>query len=79
MLNNPIDVVKTVMQGLESHKYNGSLDCAKKIMATEGIRGFYKGVVPRLARVTMDVGLTFAIFNSLKRTLIEFWAKRGGD
>lgn len=76
MVNNPIDVVKTVMQGLDAKKYNGPFDCARSIMATEGLIGFYKGVGPRLARVTLDVGLTFAIFNSLKRSLIEYWAKR---
>ena len=29
MANNPVDVVKTKMQGLESHKYNGFGDCFK--------------------------------------------------
>ena len=29
MANNPIDVIKTRMQGVDAHKYNGFLDCGK--------------------------------------------------
>jgi len=75
MVNNPIDVIKTNLQGLQAHKYNGFLDCFGKILKNEGPMGFYKGVAPRLARVTLDVGLTFAIFNSLKRKLISLVAR----
>jgi hypothetical protein len=39
MVNNPIDVVKTVMQGLEADKYNGMMDCFRKIYAREGVYG----------------------------------------
>ena len=74
MLNNPIDCIKTNMQGLEAHKFNGFADCFKHIYRNEGILGFYKGVGPRLARVTLDVGLTFAIFNSIKRKITQLFA-----
>jgi solute carrier family 25 citrate transporter 1 len=29
MANNPVDVIKTKMQGMDAHKYNGTVDCAK--------------------------------------------------
>ena len=29
MANNPVDVIKTRMQGVDAHKYNGFMDCAK--------------------------------------------------
>jgi len=67
LLNNPIDVVKTNLQGLEAHKYKGAVDCIGHIWRDEGFFGFYKGIRPRLARVTLDVALTFAIFNTIKR------------
>jgi len=67
--NTPIDVVKTNMQGLEASKYNGPLDCFKKIYQNEGIKGLYKGVVPRLSRVVLDVALTFTLFEYIKRGL----------
>jgi solute carrier family 25 (mitochondrial citrate transporter), member 1 len=75
LLNNPVDVIKTNIQGLESHKYKGFVDCFNQILKNEGPMGFYKGVGPRLARVTLDVGLTFAIFNSLKRWIVTLVSK----
>ena len=74
MFNNPIDVVKTNLQGLEAQKYGGVTGCIKHIIETEGPFGFYKGVRPRLARVILDVAITFSIFNSLKRLLISMLA-----
>ena len=29
MVNNPVDVIKTRMQGVEHHQFNGFLDCGK--------------------------------------------------
>lgn len=29
MANNPVDVIKTRMQGVEAHRYSGFGDCAK--------------------------------------------------
>jgi solute carrier family 25 citrate transporter 1 len=60
--NGPIDVVKTNMQGLDAHKYRNSFDCGYQIWKKEGIRGLYKGSVPRLTRLVMDVGLTFTFY-----------------
>ena len=57
------------MQGLEAQKYGGFAGCAKHIWQNEGPLGFYKGIVPRLARVILDVAITFSVFNQLKRTL----------
>ena len=63
MFNNPIDVVKTSLQGLDAHKYGGFVGAFSHIFKAEGIPGFYKGVAPRLARVILDVALTFTIYN----------------
>ena len=76
MFNNPVDVVKTKMQGLEASKYKGFGDCFTQIYRTNGFMGFYMGVGPRLARVVLDVALTFAIFHQLKRTVAEFVASK---
>jgi len=53
--NYPFDTVRRRVM-LESEKppaertYKGSLDCAKQIMAKEGLKGMYKGMIPELAR-----------------------------
>lgn len=69
MLNNPIDVVKTNMQGLEQQKAKGFLGWFSLIYKTEGLKGFYKGVGPRMARVCLDVSLTFTLWNFCKKFL----------
>ena len=73
MGNNPIDVIKTNMQGLDSHKFNGPLGCAAEIWRQEGIRGFYKGAVPRMTRVVLDVALTFTLYENIKKALDKAW------
>ena len=74
VMNNPIDVVKTKMQGKDAAKYNGLLDCAKQIYANHGFLGFYAGIGPRVIRVMLEVSLTFSLFHSLKRNVTAFVA-----
>lgn len=76
MANNPVDVVKTKMQGIDAHKYNGFADCFGQVWSKYGIAGFYRGIGPRLVRVILDVSLTFAIFHQLKRTVTQMIANR---
>ncbi|KAJ8444531.1 hypothetical protein Cgig2_028346 [Carnegiea gigantea] len=48
----PTDVVKSVIQvdDYKSPKYSGSINAFKKIVATEGVKGLYKGFGPAMAR-----------------------------
>uniref|UniRef100_A0A2P2I0B8 Citrate transport protein n=2 Tax=Hirondellea gigas TaxID=1518452 RepID=A0A2P2I0B8_9CRUS len=71
--NTPVDVVKTRMQGLEASKYKNTLDCAMKIWKHEGPRAFYKGTVPRLSRVCLDVAITFMIYDSFMELFTKVW------
>ncbi|KAK6313300.1 hypothetical protein J4Q44_G00166470 [Coregonus suidteri] len=71
--NTPLDVIKTRMQGLEAHKYKSTLDCALKIMRHEGVRAFYKGTVPRLGRVCLDVAIVFIIYEEVVKVLNTVW------
>jgi len=71
--NTPVDVVKTRMQGLESKKYKSTLDCAVKIMRNEGPLAFYKGTVPRLSRVCLDVAITFMIYDKFIEMFNKVW------
>lgn len=71
--NTPIDVVKTRMQGLEAAKYKNTADCAMKIWKNEGPAAFYKGTVPRLSRVCLDVAITFMIYDSFMDLFNKFW------
>ncbi|XP_072326096.1 tricarboxylate transport protein, mitochondrial-like [Scyliorhinus torazame] len=70
--NTPLDVVKTRMQGLQSFKYKNTLDCAYQILKNEGLFAFYKGTVPRLARVCLDVAIVFVIYEEVVKLLNRF-------
>jgi len=68
--NTPVDVLKTRMQ---SGAYRTSLECIKYIAKTDGVRGFYKGCLPRLNRVCIEVGLAFCIFDSVQKMFGRVW------
>ncbi|XP_068422463.1 tricarboxylate transport protein B, mitochondrial isoform X2 [Clinocottus analis] len=71
--NTPLDVIKTRMQGLEAHKYKSTMDCASKILRHEGVAAFYKGTVPRLGRVCLDVAIVFIIYEEVVKVLNVVW------
>ncbi|KAI1292314.1 Tricarboxylate transport protein, mitochondrial [Halotydeus destructor] len=71
--NTPIDVVKTRMQSLEAKQYKNTWDCFVQIAKKEGPKGFYKGVVPRLCRVCLEVSVCFMIYDSIMDVFNEHW------
>lgn len=71
--NTPIDVVKTRMQGLEASKYKNTFDCFITIWKNEGPLAFYKGTIPRLSRVCLDVAITFMIYDSFMDVFNKIW------
>ncbi len=71
--NTPLDVIKTRMQGLEASKYKNTLDCARQIMVNEGPKAFYKGTIPRMSRVCLDVAITFMIYDSFMEMFNKAW------
>ncbi|KAF9344231.1 hypothetical protein BGX26_004625, partial [Mortierella sp. AD094] len=61
----PLDVVKTKMQGLRAKElYNGTIDCAWRVLRNEGLLAFWKGATPRLARLSMSGGIVFSLYES---------------
>lgn len=74
--NTPLDVVKTRMQGLDAHKYSSTYDCAKQIYQKEGVRAFYKGTIPRLSRVCLDVAIVFMIYDVTVQFLNVVWPEK---
>ena len=68
--NTPIDVIKTRMQ---SGRFTSSWQCVKHLASNEGVRGFYKGCLPRLNRVCLEVALAFTIFDSVQNLFKKVW------
>ena len=62
----PIDLVKTRMQNQRSGRvgqvlYKTSMDCAKKVVKNEGIRGLYSGVLPQLVGVAPEKAIKLTV------------------
>ena len=67
--NNPIDMVKTRMQGVESSQYSSTIDCVKQVLIKEGPMAFYKGAGARLLRVIPGQGIIFACYEQISSFL----------
>ncbi len=50
-------------------QYRGLADVVRKTMAREGVRGFYRGLVPNMLRVMPQSALTFLVYESVMRQL----------
>ncbi|KAK7506412.1 hypothetical protein BaRGS_00002524, partial [Batillaria attramentaria] len=61
---HPIDVLRTrfIAQG-EPKIYSGMGDACRKIMSSEGLRGFYKGLSPSVLQIAPQMGLQFGFYS----------------
>ena len=50
-----------------SPRYSGILDCARRVAATEGIAGFWKGSFASFLRIGPHQTLTFVLIGLLQR------------
>ena len=72
--NQPFDVLKTRLQGIHAkEQYSSTWDCICKTYMTEGVSGFYKGIIPRLTRVIPGQGIIFMFFESVVSILIALF------
>ncbi|KAH8664005.1 mitochondrial carrier domain-containing protein [Xylariales sp. PMI_506] len=77
----PIDLVKTRMQNQRGANpgqrlYNNSIDCFRKVIANEGFRGLYSGVLPQLVGVAPEKAIKLTV-NDLVRN--AFTDKKTGS
>jgi len=77
-LVTPADVIKTRLQVVArtgQTSYTGVIDAARKIMAEEGPKAFWKGTVARVFRSSPQFGVTLVTYELLQRT---FYVDFGG-
>lgn len=55
-------VLKTRMALRKTGQYSGMLDCARKILAREGMAAFYKGYVPNMLGIIPYAGIDLAVY-----------------
>ena len=70
-ISYPFDVVKTRVQidGMSNRQYSGMVDCFVKMYRGEGMRAFFKGLAPALARAFPVNAATFAAHSLVIRNL----------
>merc|ERR1712190_201597 len=70
VLTQPQDCVKSRMQGEAAKElYSGTVDCALKMMKSEGPLSFFAGAIPRMVQVGMTSGISFALFPVISKLL----------
>lgn len=57
-----LQVLKTRMALRKTGQYSGMLDCARKILAREGVAAFYKGYVPNMLGIIPYAGIDLAVY-----------------
>ena len=72
----PIDTIRRrmMMTSGEGEKYKGSMDCARKILAAEGLKSFFKGAGANVLRGVAGAGV-LALYDKLQ--LLVFGKKFG--
>eukprot|EP01114_Cavostelium_apophysatum_P022698 TRINITY_DN8300_c0_g1_i1.p1 TRINITY_DN8300_c0_g1~~TRINITY_DN8300_c0_g1_i1.p1 ORF type:complete len:301 (+),score=60.32 TRINITY_DN8300_c0_g1_i1:143-1045(+) len=66
----PLDMVKTRMQNQKTGEklYNNSLDCFRKIIRADGIRGLYRGLPAQLIGITPEKAIKLTVNDFLRYT-----------
>ncbi|KAL3529032.1 hypothetical protein ACH5RR_008354 [Cinchona calisaya] len=68
----PFQVVRTRMQAQRPDSdtaYKGMSDVFRRTLQHEGFRGFYKGLFPNLLKVVPAAGITYLVYETMKKSL----------
>ena len=62
-----VQVLRNTLDGLgDVPKYRNVWHCAAKIYSEEGVKGFYKGIVPTVAKSVFATAVTFMAYEGVK-------------
>ena len=67
----PTDVIKSLIQ-VDDHrspKYKGTTDAFRKVFASEGVKGFYRGFGPAMARSVPANAACFLTYELVRESL----------
>ncbi|CAJ1400161.1 unnamed protein product [Effrenium voratum] len=64
LLNNPIDVIKSRIEAQDgkTKEYTGTIQAFRAILKEEGVTAFYKGIAPRLMKISIGQAITFTAY-----------------
>jgi solute carrier family 25 (mitochondrial phosphate transporter), member 23/24/25/41 len=67
----PLELVRTRLVVCPAGTYRGIADCARKVASQEGLKAFYRGMVPSMLGILPYAGVDITTFELLKERLIE--------
>ena len=67
----PLELVKTRLAVCPAGTYRGIVDCARKVLKQEGIRSFYRGLLPSMMGILPYAGVDITVFEMLKERLLD--------
>lgn len=67
----PLELVKTRLAVCKPGMYSGIVDCARKVLAQEGARSFYRGLMPSMMGILPYAGVDITVFEMLKESLLD--------
>ncbi|KAM0789627.1 hypothetical protein ACM66B_000432 [Microbotryomycetes sp. NB124-2] len=73
----PLDVIKSKLQtdglpsqaGTPAKRYSGAIDCTRQLWREQGVKGFFRGLTPTLARAPIVNAVTFLVFESTMKAI----------
>lgn len=79
VVTQPVDVVKTRMQGLNAHRYKHMLHCWRTMIEEDGFMSLFDGMAARALRSALGAALTFTVFPQVKWYILEAWGLHTSD
>mmetsp|Transcript_62963 Transcript_62963/g.111834 ORF Transcript_62963/g.111834 Transcript_62963/m.111834 type:complete len:297 (-) Transcript_62963:153-1043(-) len=78
LLNNPIDVIKSRIEAQDGavKEYTGTFQAFRAILREEGAIAFYKGVIPRLAKISIGQAITFTAYETYSDVLVHLFQRK---
>ena len=68
----PYQVVRSRLQTYEAQRtYRGVFDVMAQVSRQEGVKGFYKGLVPNTLRILPSTCVTFVVYENMKNVLLS--------
>ncbi|XP_047314657.1 calcium-dependent mitochondrial ATP-magnesium/phosphate carrier protein 3-like [Impatiens glandulifera] len=68
----PLQVIRTRLQAQRMNSdeaYTGMCDVFRRTLKNEGIKGFYKGLLPNLLKVVPAASITYLVYETMKKSL----------
>eukprot|EP00461_Guttulinopsis_vulgaris_P001103 UN01103 len=66
----PLDLVRSLLTvQTTQQKYDGIVDCLRKVYGAEGVRGLFRGSIVTMAGITPYIAINFWTFDTLKRNI----------